>query len=73
MVLVITDVNIAEPSFTQQVRVGYVDSAYVQVVKYPVQQLSGNPGYLSGFPLLVRAHLHMRYAEISSTTTLMGT
>ena len=54
MTLVITDVPISLPSFTQQVRVGYIDTAYVKgTAKYPVQQLSGNPGYLSGFPILV--------------------
>ncbi len=50
LALIVTDIPSTAPSFSQSVRVVFVPSPYVGVT----QPLSGNPGYLTGFPLLVR-------------------
>ncbi|GAX86416.1 hypothetical protein CEUSTIGMA_g13826.t1, partial [Chlamydomonas eustigma] len=52
--LVITDFSASAPSFTQNVRVDFVNQTYGTVGSnpYPVQPLSGNPGYQTGYPVL---------------------
>lgn len=51
--VVITSLLNTDPSFSQFVRVGFVQQQPPGVPPLITQQLSGAPGYLTGFPLLV--------------------
>lgn len=54
--MVVTDLAATESGFEQAVRVTFVQST--QTDTRTLQTFSGNPGYLKGFPVLVRAGWH---------------